>query len=164
MVRMRPIVRQFGSDLVYQLSTLPASVLAFTVVGIGGYVAYPAAPPWLAAERGVIGPVHRTSVLGWDPLGLEPLGRLIAFAQSSSSPVAAMPSLHAGAALLVALALWPLAASIWRVALAAYVLAMALTLVLTGEHYVVDVVAGWLTAVVAVAVGARLRSPAGVPG
>jgi signal transduction histidine kinase len=32
MVRMRPIVRQFGSDLLYQLSTLPASVLAFTVV------------------------------------------------------------------------------------------------------------------------------------
>ena len=32
MVRMRPIVRQFGSDLLYQLSTLPASVLAFAVV------------------------------------------------------------------------------------------------------------------------------------
>ena len=32
MVRMRPIVRRFGSDLLYQLSTLPASVLAFAVV------------------------------------------------------------------------------------------------------------------------------------
>jgi signal transduction histidine kinase len=32
MDRMRPILRQFGADLAYQASTLPASVLAFTVV------------------------------------------------------------------------------------------------------------------------------------
>jgi signal transduction histidine kinase len=32
MVRMRPIVRQFGNDLLYQLSTLPASILAFAMV------------------------------------------------------------------------------------------------------------------------------------
>ncbi len=32
MVRMRPILRRFGSDLAYQLSTLPASILAFAVV------------------------------------------------------------------------------------------------------------------------------------
>jgi signal transduction histidine kinase len=32
MDRMRPHVRRFGSDLAYQLSTLPASILAFTVV------------------------------------------------------------------------------------------------------------------------------------
>jgi signal transduction histidine kinase len=32
MVRMRPLLRRFGNDLLYQLSTLPASILAFTVV------------------------------------------------------------------------------------------------------------------------------------
>jgi len=32
---MRPILRRFGSDLAYQLSTLPASILAFAVV-VGG--------------------------------------------------------------------------------------------------------------------------------
>jgi len=32
MVRMRPILHRFGSDLLYQLSTLPASILAFAVV------------------------------------------------------------------------------------------------------------------------------------
>jgi membrane-associated phospholipid phosphatase len=41
--------------------------------------------------------------------------------------------------------------------LAAYAVAMALTLVYTGEHYVVDVLAGWLVAVAAVAAGAVLR-------
>src|SRR4051794_4308678 len=35
MDRMRPILRRFGSDFAYQLSTLPASILAFTVV-VGG--------------------------------------------------------------------------------------------------------------------------------
>jgi hypothetical protein len=32
MDRMRPLVRQFWSDLTYQVSTLPASILAFAVV------------------------------------------------------------------------------------------------------------------------------------
>ena len=32
MVRMRPILHRFGSDFAYQLSTLPASILAFAVV------------------------------------------------------------------------------------------------------------------------------------
>jgi len=39
MIRMRPILHRFGSDLAYQLSTLPASILAFTVVVAGISVA-----------------------------------------------------------------------------------------------------------------------------
>jgi membrane-associated phospholipid phosphatase len=68
-----------------------------------------------------------------------------------------MPSLHAGAALLVALFLWPVAGTLGRVVLAAYALAMGVTLVYTGEHYVIDVLVGWLVAVAAVAFGAVLR-------
>jgi membrane-associated phospholipid phosphatase len=67
-----------------------------------------------------------------------------------------MPSLHAGTALLVALFLWPMASSLWRAALLGYVMMMAVALVYTGEHYVVDVVAGWLTAALAAAVGAAV--------
>ena len=130
-----------------------AAVLAFTTVGVGGYVVYPAAPPWLASDMGVVGPVRRISGLGLDYLHLGALDRLITSGQADSNPVAAMPSLHAGAALLVALFLSPVATRRWRVVLASYVAAMAATLVYTGEHYVVDVVAGWATAVLAVAVG-----------
>jgi membrane-associated phospholipid phosphatase len=65
-----------------------------------------------------------------------------------------MPSLHAGAALLIALFLWPLTGKLWRAALLCYALLMAVALVYTGEHYVVDVVAGWLTAGIAAAAGA----------
>lgn len=126
------------------------AVMSMTLLGIAGYLAYPAAPPWLAAQRGDIGALDRISHIGWDGLGLDAIGRLVQLGQSGSNPVAAMPSLHAGAALLAALFLWPSVSRVSRVLLAAYALAMALTLVYTGEHYVVDVLAGWLVAVVGV--------------
>jgi membrane-associated phospholipid phosphatase len=151
-----------------------ATVLTFTAVGVGGYVVYPAAPPWIASGRGEIGPVDRISALGWDHLHLDVVGSLIARSQEGSNPVAAMPSLHAGAALLVALVLWPGVNALSRAVLLGYAMSMGLTLVYTGEHYVVDLVAGWLTAAAAVAVGAavhrhrathraRSRSPAVAP-
>jgi membrane-associated phospholipid phosphatase len=130
-----------------------AAVLAMTLVGIAGYVAYPAAPPWLAAEQDRIGDVARVSGLGWEWLHLDVVARLTELGQSASNPVAAMPSLHAAAALLVALFLWSSVGRLARVLLAAYALAMAATLVYTGEHYVVDVLAGWLVAVVGTLAG-----------
>lgn len=130
-----------------------AAVLAMTLAGIAGYVAYPAAPPWLAAEQGRIGDVARISDLGWEWLHLDAVARLTELGQDGSNPVAAMPSLHAGAALLVALFLWPSASRLSRLLLAAYALAMAVALVYTGEHYVVDVLAGWLVAAVGTLAG-----------
>lgn len=128
-----------------------SAVLVLTTIGVSGYVVYPAAPPWLASSRGEIGAVVRISNRGWDYLHLDWVGKLTALGQEGSNPVAAMPSLHAGAALLVALFLWPLASALWRGVLLAYAVAMAVTLVYTGEHYVVDVLAGWLTAAAAAA-------------
>ena len=135
------------------------AVITFTLVGIAGYVVYPAAPPWWASQRGRIGDVERISTVGWDFLGLGPVGDLSALAQAASNPVAAMPSLHAGAVLLIAGFLVPLVARRWALALAAYVVLMAATLVYTGEHYVVDVLAGWAVAALALAASrlARLR-------
>lgn len=129
------------------------AVVTFTVVGVAGYLAYPAAPPWMASDLGAIGAVDRISLFGWHYLELTPVARVSALGQGGSNPVAAMPSLHAGAALLVAGFLWPVVGRGRRLALGAYVVAMGLTLVYTGEHYVVDVVAGWLTAAVALGAG-----------
>ena len=133
------------------------AALTLSLVGIVGYVVYPAAPPWLASDQGKIGTVTRISSLGWDYWHLDALGRLTELGQAASNPVAAMPSLHAGAALLVALFLWPSVDALRRVALLGYAVAMAVTLVYTGEHYVVDIVAGWVVAGFAAAVGARVR-------
>lgn len=129
------------------------ALLVFTVLGVSGYVVYPAVPPWLASEQGEIGTVDRISNIGWEWLHLEWVGTLTSSGQEGSNPVAAMPSLHAGAALLVALFLWPVVGTLGRVVLAVYALAMGVTLVYAGEHYVVDVVAGWMVAAAAVAVG-----------
>ncbi|NYE38435.1 membrane-associated phospholipid phosphatase [Nocardioides cavernae] len=153
--RLRP---RFGEWL--------AAVLTMSALGIATYLAYPAAPPWLAAARGDIGPVDRISSLGWQALGLDPVARLVESGQAGSNPVAAMPSLHAAAALLATLFLWRSVGLVWRVVLVAYALAMALTLVYTGEHYVVDVLAGWLVAATGAAAGhvvrvRRARRPGG---
>ncbi|WP_210437928.1 phosphatase PAP2 family protein [Nocardioides xinjiangensis] len=122
------------------------AVLTMSLLGIATYLVYPAAPPWLASDRGDIGTVDRISHVGWEHLGLDAVARLVELGQSGSNPVAAMPSLHAGAALLAALFLWRSVRWVGRALLAAYALAMAATLVHTGEHYVVDVLAGWLVA------------------
>ena len=134
------------------------AALTMSLLGIVVYIAYPAAPPWLAAQRGDIGDVERISQLGWEVLHLDAVGRLVELGQSGSNPVAAMPSLHAGAALLVALFLWPSVSRAARVALPAYALAMAVTLVYTGEHYVVDVLAGWALALLAVLLARTART------
>ena len=136
-----------------------AAVLTLSLVGTVGYVLYPAAPPWLASDRDEIGTIARISSLGWDCWHLGAVGRLTDLGQAGSNPVAAMPSLHAGAALLVALFFWPSVNALGRVALLAYAVAMAVTLVYTGEHYVVDVAAGWGVAGCAVVVGIVVRLP-----
>lgn len=133
------------------------AVITFTLVGVAGYVVYPAAPPWLASDQGVVPEVDRISRFGWHYLQLDPIARVSAIGQGDSNPVAAMPSLHAGAALLVAGFLWPVVNRWWRVTLLTYVVLMGLTLVYTGEHYVVDVAAGWLTAGIALGAGAAVR-------
>lgn len=133
------------------------AVLVFTFLGIAGYLLYPAAPPWMASELGEIGPVTRISGLGWTALDLDFLARLTTSAQGVSNPVAAMPSLHAASTVLVTLFAWRQVGALWRTTLVAYVLAMAITLVYTGEHYVADIVAGWAVAGVAVAAAAVVR-------
>jgi hypothetical protein len=119
-----------------------------TVVGLVIFTLLPAAPPWFASDRGVIEKVHRTSVRGWSVLGLDTAGWVLDMGQASVNLVAAVPSLHAGYAALVVALFWEGRRLSVRLALLAYPAAMGFVLVLTGEHYVVDVLAGF--AVVAV--------------
>jgi membrane-associated phospholipid phosphatase len=133
------------------------------VMGFATYVLYPAAPPWLASATGHLPATQRIieAVFHHVPAFSSPFdnGRTLA------NDVAAMPSLHAGYAMLVALFLWPLASWRWRPLLALYPVAMAFALTYTGEHYVVDVLVGWAYATIAyVAVsrfaGRRVAAPA----
>jgi hypothetical protein len=117
-----------------------------SMAGLITYFLYPAAPPWWASERGYLGDhVARFSSRGFDVLGLHSAGNTLNGLQADqSNPVAAMPSLHTAYALMAVAFFLPMVRKRWWPVLLAYPLAMTFTLVYTGEHYVADVLVGWL--------------------
>ncbi|MFL6163938.1 MAG: phosphatase PAP2 family protein [Jatrophihabitantaceae bacterium] len=158
-------------------------VLRFVVIsfiGLVGFVAFPAAPPWAASlcqssqvaggpsdppcieqqagavkDGGMLGQVklshagaapwvERISTRGWDKLGVPQAKALIDEGQAGSNEVAAVPSLHAAISLLITVFFWPRLRKRWRPLLAGYALVMAFSLVYSAEHYVFDILIGWL--------------------
>ena len=125
-------------------------VVALATAGFVTYVLFPAVPPWLAAADGHIEPVHRTIAPMWATVGIAPARALFENHGEFYNQEAAIPSLHAAYPMLLLLFFW--GAGRWaRVGLLTYVLAMAFTLVYTGEHYVADIIVGWLYAAAVVA-------------
>ncbi|MBW8805631.1 MAG: inositol phosphorylceramide synthase [Catenulisporales bacterium] len=120
-----------------------------TFAGYATYVLYPADPPWIAGQDGHLPAVGRLIGPMFDHIGL-PLAQAV-FERGSSfdNDVAAMPSLHSAYPALLLLFFWPVANKWIRALLVAYPLAMATTLVYSGEHFVVDILAGWTYAAVA---------------
>lgn len=133
------------------------TVGVLALLGFATYALFPAAPPWMAAQDGLIGPTARIIPEIWGQLGFPARFGVVGTGYQYANDVAAVPSLHAAYSLLIALELWPRAAPAdavrrWRraalrVLLMAYPLTMAFALVYSGEHYVVDVLLGWLYAV-----------------
>lgn len=109
------------------------TVLLANVIGLIGYVAMPTAPPWMFPSFGFVPGVDHSSP----------------FVTAFANPYAAMPSLHAADSLIVGVmlfaacrrwyfkalwALWP--AWVWFCVIA------------TANHFLVDVVAGIVVAVI----------------
>ncbi len=117
------------------------------------YALYPASPPWLAARLGFLPHVVRITPYMSRNVGVD-LARIMG-SQRFVNKVAAVPSLHAATALLIALFFWSWTRR-WRWLLVVYPLAMGFSLVYLGEHYVSDVLLGWLYAVVVFVVGNRV--------
>jgi membrane-associated phospholipid phosphatase len=111
--------------------------------GLVTYYLYPAAPPWWAAKYGLIEEVARISTRGWKAIGMHGAGNLLNAGQVASNPVAAMPSLHTAFALFVVVFFLAAVRRRWWPLLLSYPLAMTLTLVYSGEHYIIDVLVGW---------------------
>jgi membrane-associated phospholipid phosphatase len=120
-------------------------VITLAIAGLATYMAFPAAPPWMASETGMIEGVHRTTSDGWDLIGGGTAG-LFSEGQAGVNLVAAVPSLHSAFTALVAMFLWRRVRPWLRPVLALYPAAMGLTLIATGEHYFFDVLLGWLYA------------------
>jgi membrane-associated phospholipid phosphatase len=118
-------------------------VVALSFAGLATYVLFPEAPPWYAARDHYLPAVARTSTRGLEWMHLGNVRQLVTDAQNDgSNPIAAMPSLHTAAAMLIALFLAARIASRWRYLLYLYPAAMGLVLVYTGEHYVLDLIVG----------------------
>lgn len=125
----------------------------FIALNFGGlivYILYPMAPPWMASDEGrLTQEVFRITARGWDEVGL---GRFHLVLTGVGNPVAAMPSLHAATAFLIAFYGIMRLRSLWRWLLLAYPIAMSVALVYFAEHYVIDILAG-VALTVAVLVG-----------
>lgn len=113
------------------------TLVTSTALALVGYVLYPAAPPRLA-DLGFVDTVSSSTGLN---LSSDLLGSLY-------NPIAAVPSLHFGYALIVGVALAALARNrVVRLIGAAYPAAMLFIIVATGNHFFVDAAAGGLTVV-----------------
>ncbi len=118
-------------------------------LGLTLYYTVPTAPPWMAAEQGLISGVVR----GMHAIGPALLGQGFydwAFdAMAEPNPIAAMPSLHFAASFVV-VGVGILLRSRWVVAIALlYSAALAFSLVYLGEHYIADILAGAAVALIA---------------
>lgn len=127
------------------------------------FVLAPTAPPWLAAQQGLLPPVDHVIKQGLYDLNLTAAASFYGDADAYNI-VAAIPSLHAAwpvIGLLVALR-WGLPR--WIVGLqAAQLVGVVFAIVYTGEHYLVDALAGGAYAVVAWAIVERAFGRAARP-
>lgn len=152
-VRDRTQFRRFMVGLV---------ILSFA--GFLTYLFYPAMPPWMAAGKGLIPPVHDVMARTLDPFLSGP-GLPTLYFIMSPNLVAAMPSLHAAYPMLVylyALRFFGRKAHFFL----PYVVIVWVGVVYTNNHWVIDVVAGAVYALAVFAVTECLwrRRQAGLEG
>jgi membrane-associated phospholipid phosphatase len=120
--------------------------LGVTATSLVFFVIHPAAPPWLASDHGMIGPVTKTAVSGLAQIHLHAAVYLIREGAANVNQVAAFPSDHAAYSILPLFFFWKRARVWQRVLLVLYPLAMGFMLIVTGEHWLIDVLAGWVMA------------------
>ena len=138
-------------------------VIVLSFSGLLTYALYPAAPPWMAAQRHLMAPITRIIPQVWAALPVAGDGSVSAGYKLANN-VAAVPSLHAAFSSLVAVTVWPFTPRWARPLVIAYPLAMAFVVVYTGEHYVSDVLLGWVytaATLATFAVAARWRQARG---
>lgn len=121
-------------------------------IAVGCFIVFPSAPPWMAARDGYLKPVYRITGRGWWELNLKTVSKTLDRGAAVLNAVAAMPSLHAGMSMLVALWFTRNSPRWVRVAAMAYPIAMMFTLVYFGEHWVIDCFVGWLVVFAAFAI------------
>lgn len=136
-----------------------AALIVLSLAGFATYLLLPAAPPWYAAEHGVLnGPDGRPLIGYLKPGAFETVARALgfdgrylytyAFYGVNPNAVAAFPSLHVAYPFLTFLVLRRAFGRIGWLALL-YTLLVIFSVVYTGDHWLIDCVAGVAYAYVA---------------
>jgi membrane-associated phospholipid phosphatase len=114
-------------------------LIAANLIGLVGYVLMPTAPPRMFPEWGFVDTLGQYASINHDS----------GFIASAANPYAAMPSLHAMDALIVGIVMFGLVRSRLAKALwLAWPLWVAFTVISTGNHYWLDVMVGFVLAIV----------------
>lgn len=120
------------------------SLVVLSFAGFATYVAFPAAPPWMASNLGYIEPITRVSSHVWAAFGIHDFPSV--YNKIAPNQVAAVPSLHAAYAFLFAFVITKLYTTRWRWAAWIYPVLIWFGTVYMGEHYIVDAMLGVLYA------------------
>ena len=131
------ILWRFAYPLFRKWRTL---VMWLSAAGFATYVLYPAVPPWLASQEGKIGFIHKIKDEMFAHTGTKSITSAVE--QNWVDQVAAMPSLHAAFPMMMTLLFWHKGWK-WRIPFGLYALAMGFSLVYLGEHWVIDILAGY---------------------
>jgi membrane-associated phospholipid phosphatase len=118
------------------------TILLANVIGLIGFVLMPTAPPRMFPELGFV-----------DTLANFGINHDSAIVRADANPYAAMPSLHAADSLIIGVGLFFIVRSKWAKALwLLWPLWVWFSVMATGNHFWLDIVAGILVATVAAAV------------
>lgn len=123
------------------------ALVGISFAGFVTYIIFPAAPPWMAHELGLIAePLHRISTDVWWAIGITNFSEV--YKNISPNAVAAVPSLHSAYPLIATA--FMIRAFGWRRCgwLLLYPLSMWIGVVYLGEHYIFDIVAAIIFVVV----------------
>lgn len=107
------------------------ALIGSTMVGLIVHLAFPLAPPRMLRLSGF---VDTARIFGPDPYALG--------VAKAANELAAMPSMHVGWALLIAIAVIKVCRSRWRWLIVAHPLLTTAVVVVTANHYWTDIAAG----------------------
>ncbi len=123
------------------------ALLLVSFAGFLTFLVFPAAPPWLASDKGMIEPIARVSSSVWAAFGIHDFPSV--YNKISPNPVAAVPSLHAAYSMLFALVITRLYKTNWRWLAWIYPALIWIGTTYMGEHYAIDIIFGIAYAVAA---------------